>query len=952
MDPDYQNYMEEEGINDNDLEAFDEFTDYALGPLKIGTSAPTEVSQSQGTLPAPPAIPIATTEPTDAPVKQNRNKRKFANRSFLAGPNFWYRNVAVSAELRDIKIKGTVVQCPTKANNQTYRIKWQSHPQVTGAKVDIFSATSSFKDELFALLEEFKPSTTGAVSGGPKTPRRPKKQKTSSQATDLSTTPQRNRAALLTAPAYEAASPIHPINEEIRPPTTRGRAAENDDDSGVDDCSIDSDEGSDLDDDDQGDWEDVDREQLDYETAQINIDEEADQSGSNPVAKENDNQAQALDNIRFNFKKVEPDQVLSGSYHLQEPGCPSVRTSVPYKFDDPLECVQQCGGLSRTFIKRLMNSSNYYWVSDLSRHHKDGIFHGLKWVPINIEEMHHFLGILLTISINPKDSGGYAAYFREGNMTLEAGTGRSIEIPNSKGFAHDIMDIRRFRQIRAAFHPEQKQASPGDKCYQLRHALKTLNQASKKTFFPSGRLSFDEGGVGVRSRLCPCRQYNKDKPEKYRVDMFILAESKHPYNVLHVDVYQGKNARNIDIDERAHAHPTTRKAVVNACYKTNLDNDVDGDGMRLIAMDNRYMCPELAVFLRDTMSILSVGTCRSNRVGMPKELLDMKKNEAERGDVNITYDEDNDIVVLEWFDNKIVRACSSIPNAAMEEIKRRVGSELVDVKCPTLLRLYQLHMFGVDKGDQHRAHMAGFASKAHFKKWYKKVFLGILDIMMLNGYAAWHLAREKRPQLKNFKRHEFYQYVAAQLCSYKEAGADEGDSDNDLDDANPNSAIGNKRKAPPCKPFASSKKRCLVCTMDESQGGALTGLRKRVSYCSGCETYVHMDAPSHDGPTRKIHQLFPGMSCHDILKSEAGRQIWRKTASVPADKLGKKYSILSSHEYVKACHKYYGSKEKRKRRKKKQEGVENLASNDLSDGNTDNDNDGPSESAVGRIEEL
>jgi hypothetical protein len=32
-------------------------------------------------------------------------------------------------------------------------------------------------------------------------------------------------------------------------------------------------------------------------------------------------------------------------------------------------------------------------------------------------------------------------------------------------------------------------------------------------------------------------------------------------------------------------------------------------------------------------------------------------------------------------------------------------------------------MFGVDKGDQMRVHGGGFATKAHFKKWYKKQFL-------------------------------------------------------------------------------------------------------------------------------------------------------------------------------------------------------------------------------------
>ena len=40
--------------------------------------------------------------------------------------------------------------------------------------------------------------------------------------------------------------------------------------------------------------------------------------------------------------------------------------------------------------------------------------------------------------------------------------------------------------------------------------------------------------------------YNKDKPGKYRVDIFILANAKY-YFIYHIDVYQGKNTANIDI---------------------------------------------------------------------------------------------------------------------------------------------------------------------------------------------------------------------------------------------------------------------------------------------------------------------------------------------------------------------------------------------------------------------
>jgi len=51
-------------------------------------------------------------------------------------------------------------------------------------------------------------------------------------------------------------------------------------------------------------------------------------------------------------------------------------------------------------------------------------------------------------------------------------------------------------------------------------------------------------------------------------------------------------------------------------------------------------------------------------------------------------------------------------------------------------------MGGVDRGDQHRVMGAGFSNVAHFKKWYKKAYLGITDFSMLNIFSAWNLSVE------------------------------------------------------------------------------------------------------------------------------------------------------------------------------------------------------------------
>ena len=68
--------------------------------------------------------------------------------------------------------------------------------------------------------------------------------------------------------------------------------------------------------------------------------------------------------------------------------------------------------------------------------------------------------------------------------------------------------------------------------------------------------AFNEGRVSMRSYYCPVQHYNKDKPDKYRVDVFILADAKYDV-IYHLDVYQGKNEANVDIDNLLHSLTTT-----------------------------------------------------------------------------------------------------------------------------------------------------------------------------------------------------------------------------------------------------------------------------------------------------------------------------------------------------------------------------------------------------------
>jgi len=116
----------------------------------------------------------------------------------------------------------------------------------------------------------------------------------------------------------------------------------------------------------------------------------------------------------------------------------------------------------------------------------------------------------------------------------------------------------------------------GDKCYQIRHLLRNFKAAAETSFIPGRDISFDEGGIG----------YNGKKPQKFRVDFFICASTEvDNYVILRIDIYQGRNACNVDIAQEAQCLPTTMKAVINAVIQLDVHNDPRG--CRIFALDNR-----------------------------------------------------------------------------------------------------------------------------------------------------------------------------------------------------------------------------------------------------------------------------------------------------------------------------------------------------------------------------
>ena len=59
--------------------------------------------------------------------------------------------------------------------------------------------------------------------------------------------------------------------------------------------------------------------------------------------------------------------------------------------------------------------------------------------------------------------------------------------------------------------------------------------------------------------------------------VFVLENNTNEkFSIIHLDVYQGKNAANNGIPEEIQTLPTTQKAVVNAIMQSKITNDPNG----------------------------------------------------------------------------------------------------------------------------------------------------------------------------------------------------------------------------------------------------------------------------------------------------------------------------------------------------------------------------------------
>lgn len=143
---------------------------------------------------------------------------------------------------------------------------------------------------------------------------------------------------------------------------------------------------------------------------------------------------------------------------------------------------------------------------------------------------------------------------------------------------------------------------------------------------------------------------------------------------------------------------------------------------------------------------LAYGTIRTNRKTLPKNIK-MNKN-MKRGE-HICRLSALDIAYFAWLGKKLVTLASNFHGNETIEVKQKQkdGTSLL-IPCPEIIKDYNNNMGGEDHVDQLRTSY-GLNSRA--KKWWHRIFWGLIDITFVNAYVIYSKLFETIP-LFDFRR--------------------------------------------------------------------------------------------------------------------------------------------------------------------------------------------------------
>ena len=360
----------------------------------------------------------------------------------------------------------------------------------------------------------------------------------------------------------------------------------------------------------------------------------------------------------------------------------------------------------------IMTISKYLYlflISDLNVSEKSRI---TKWTEVNECDVKIFLAHILGMGLT-----------RKSNMEKYWSQERIVNTP----WFGKYMSKNTFQLMMANLHINDNSKQPGsqsplyDPLYKVRPLIDLTSKKFKEVYSPDSILAFDEGTCPWKGRLS-FKVYNPSKPNRFHIKLYQTSESATGFIVAY-DIYAGK--KNPFSSERS------SRTLDGTCTKTTkvvmglLERSGVLDKGHKIYMDNYYTSPELfeELYYRYTFAC---GTCRKNRKGLPNGVSGAKlKKKGE-----MVFRRNGPLLALKWFDKRSVYMLTTIHDGVLINTGK-VNYQNEQIWKPEAVHDYVKHMRAVDLGDQMMSYN-NILRRSH--KWWRKLFIHILNMALLNAY--------------------------------------------------------------------------------------------------------------------------------------------------------------------------------------------------------------------------
>ena len=197
-----------------------------------------------------------------------------------------------------------------------------------------------------------------------------------------------------------------------------------------------------------------------------------------------------------------------------------------------------------TFMDRIVTETNRYASQYLADAVLSPRARAKSWKPVTAEEVEVFLGLVLLTGLIQK-KGRISSYWSQNPL---------ISTP----FFNQTMSRDRFQLITTFLHFNDNEAMPSncnDKLYKIRPVFDYLVNKWRALYSLGEHIAIDEGMLKWRGRLS-FRVYNKDKPTKYGIKAYILADSSSAYcwnvNIYHREKKNTKRNSSRLVDSKLH----------------------------------------------------------------------------------------------------------------------------------------------------------------------------------------------------------------------------------------------------------------------------------------------------------------------------------------------------------------------------------------------------------------